>query len=73
MNNTNNPTQQDLLTQKLSEDGILRLTLNDEKRRNALSEEMMAALSESLNQASTNDAVQSNHNCCKRSCILLWS
>ena len=56
MNNTNNPTQQDLLTQKLSEDGILRLTLNDEKRRNALSEEMMAALSESLNQASTNDA-----------------
>ena len=58
MNNTNNPTQQDLLTQKLSEDGILRLTLNDEKRRNALSEEMMAALSESLNQASTNDAVR---------------
>ena len=58
MNNTNNPTQQDLLTQKLSEDGILRLILNDEKRRNALSEEMMAALSESLNQASTNDAVR---------------
>ena len=58
MNNTNNPTQQDLLTQKLSEDGILRLTLNDEKRRNALSEEMMAALSESVNQASINDAVR---------------
>ena len=47
MNNTNNPTQQDLLTQKLSEDGILRLILNDEKRRNALSDEMMATLSES--------------------------
>ena len=29
MNNTNNPTQKNLLTQKLSEDGILRLTLTD--------------------------------------------
>ena len=58
MSNANNPTDQDLLTQELTQDGILRLTMNDQKRRNALSEEMMAGLSKSINQASTNNAVR---------------
>ncbi len=58
MSNANNPTDQDLLTQELTQDGILRLTMNDQKRRNALSEEMMASLSKSINQASTNNAVR---------------
>ena len=58
MSNANNPTDQDLLTQELTQDGILRLTMNDQKRRNALSEEMMAGLSKSINEASTNSAVR---------------
>jgi enoyl-CoA hydratase/carnithine racemase len=58
MTNTSDPTQQDLLTQELTQDGILRLTMNDKKRRNALSEEMMAGLSESIIRASTNNAVR---------------
>ncbi len=58
MSNANNPTDQDLLTQELTQDGILRLTMNDQKSRNALSEEMMAGLSKSINQASTNNAVR---------------
>jgi enoyl-CoA hydratase/carnithine racemase len=58
MTNTSDPIQQDLLTQKLTQDGILRLTMNDTKRRNSLSEEMLAGLSESINQASTNNAVR---------------
>ena len=58
MSNANNPTDQDLLTQELTQDGILRLTMNDQKRRNALSEEMMAGLSKSINEASTNNAVR---------------
>ncbi len=58
MSNANNPTDQDLLTQELTQDGILRLTMNDQKRRNALSEEMMASLSKSINQASINNAVR---------------
>ena len=53
MSNASDPIQQEL-----SRDGILRLTMNDKKRRNALSEEMMAGLSESINQASTNNAVR---------------
>ena len=58
MTNTSDPIKQDLLTQELTQDGVLRLTMNDTKRRNALSEEMMAALSESINQASTNNVVR---------------
>ena len=53
MSNASDPIQQEL-----SRDGILRLTMNDKKRRNALSEQMMAGLSESINQASTNNAVR---------------
>jgi len=58
MTNTSDHIQQDLLTQELTQDGILRLTMNDTKRRNSLSEEMLAGLSESINQASTNNAVR---------------
>ena len=58
MTNTSDSIQQDLLTQELTQDGILRLTMNDTKRRNSLSEEMLAGLSESINQASTNNAVR---------------
>ena len=58
MTNTSDPIKQDLLTQELTQDGVLRLTMNDKKRRNALSEEMMASLSELINQASTNNAVR---------------
>lgn len=58
MTNTSDSIQQDLLTQELTQDGILRLTMNDTKRRNSLSEEMLAGLSESINQASINNAVR---------------
>ena len=34
----------DILLKTLNKEGILRLTLNDVKRRNALSEAMLAAL-----------------------------
>ena len=37
-------TSSDILLRDLSDDGILRLTLNDPKRRNALSEAMLGAL-----------------------------
>ena len=40
----------DILLSKLT-DGILRLTLNDNKRRNALSSEMLAQLSAALTEA----------------------
>ncbi|MBQ0803902.1 MAG: enoyl-CoA hydratase [Sulfitobacter sp.] len=37
-------TSSDILLRDLSDDGVLRLTLNDAKRRNALSEAMLGAL-----------------------------
>ncbi|SVE54328.1 uncharacterized protein METZ01_LOCUS507182, partial [marine metagenome] len=57
-NNTSGPIQSDILLEELTENGIMRLTLNDSKRRNALSEEMMAKLTKSLGRASKNDAVR---------------
>ena len=53
-----NAVQETLLLTSLSDNGVLRLTLNDEKRRNALSEEMMATLSEALVQAADNPSVR---------------
>ena len=50
-NKTNNNASDELLLQEHREGGILRLTLNDMKRRNALSEEMLAALGDALLQA----------------------
>ena len=57
-NNTSGPIQSDILLEEMTENGIMRLTLNDSKRRNALSEEMMAKLTKSLGRASKNDAVR---------------
>jgi len=57
-NNTSSSIQSDILLEELTENGVMRLTLNDSKRRNALSEEMMAKLTDSLDQASKNDAVR---------------
>ena len=49
---------QDILLQDLSENGVLRLTLNDVGRRNALSEEMLELLTATLAGAATNAAVR---------------
>lgn len=48
----------DILLKDLSEDGILRLTLNDVKRRNALSEAMLAALGAAFDEAGHDPAVR---------------
>jgi enoyl-CoA hydratase/carnithine racemase len=50
-------TEQTLLSD-LSDDGILRLTLNDVKRRNALSEAMLGALGTAFADAGRNPAVR---------------
>ena len=47
----------DILLSETSE-GILRLTLNDQKRRNALSETMLAQLSDTFAQAALDPAVR---------------
>ena len=47
-----------ILLEDFNDNGVFRLTLNDSKRRNALSEEMMAALTLSLNNASKDDKVR---------------
>jgi len=47
-----------ILLEEFNDNGVFRLTLNDSKRRNALSEEMMAALTLSLNHASKDDKVR---------------
>ena len=41
----------DILLQELGDDGVLRLTMNDAAKRNALSEAMMAALGAAFRQA----------------------
>lgn len=48
----------DILTRDLSDDGILRLTLNDVKRRNALSEAMLGALGAAFGEAGDDPAVR---------------
>ena len=50
-----------ILLQETEDSGVLRLTLNDAKRRNALSEAMMAALSAALDAAGSNPAVRVAH------------
>ena len=54
------PDRQDanLLLSTQSSDGVLRLTLNDPDRRNALSEAMLAALDETFDAASNNPDVR---------------
>jgi enoyl-CoA hydratase/carnithine racemase len=48
----------DILLQELDADGILRLTLNDEPRRNALSEAMLSALGAAFAGAGEDPAVR---------------
>jgi len=48
----------DILPQELDNEGVLRLTLNDEKRRNALSMDMLARLREALDNAAENESVR---------------
>ena len=50
-----------MLLSELSSSGILRLTLNNPARRNALSEAMLAALGAAFDSASTNPDVARNH------------
>lgn len=50
--------QKDLTHQLLDDSGILHVTLNDEARRNALSEEMLASLQSMLDEAGANEAVR---------------
>ncbi|WP_281968016.1 enoyl-CoA hydratase [Roseovarius nanhaiticus] len=47
-----------ILLSDLSDDGILRLTLNDVKRRNALSEAMLAALAKAFADAGSNPSAR---------------
>ena len=47
-----------ILLRDLSDDGILRLTLNDAKRRNALSEAMLAALGTAFTEAGRDPSVR---------------
>ena len=56
INSTNTDTNETLL-KEVTEEGILRLTLNDVSRRNALSEGMLTQLSDVLKQASTDPAI----------------
>ncbi|HKJ95196.1 MAG TPA: enoyl-CoA hydratase [Gammaproteobacteria bacterium] len=53
------PAESDsILLQELSEEGILRLTLNDVPRRNALSDRMLDHLRQALDQAASDDSVR---------------
>lgn len=51
-------TQPTILQRELDEDGILRLTMNDPARRNALSEAMLGALAAAFAQAGDDPAVR---------------
>ncbi len=57
-NNNEINTGESILLEELMGNGIFRLTLNDAKRRNALSEEMMAKLKSSLTEASDNKDIR---------------
>jgi enoyl-CoA hydratase/carnithine racemase len=51
-------TSSDFLLRELSDEGVLRLTLNDVKRRNALSEAMLVALGTAFEEAGKDPAVR---------------
>ncbi len=53
---TNDPTL--LIEQTVTDTGVLRLTLNDVSRRNALSEQMLTALASKLQEAAENSRVR---------------
>ena len=48
----------DILLHELDDDGVLRLTMNDAGRRNALSEAMLAALGTTFDEAGADSAVR---------------
>ena len=48
----------DLLDSSLDTDGVLRIILNDPKRRNALSEEMLRLLSRAFDEAAQNSSIK---------------
>ena len=53
----NNNSDIAILLKDTPADGVLRLSLNDSKRRNALSEEMMKQMSSALEKASGNNCL----------------
>lgn len=52
------PEADDILLYERSDDGVLRLTLNDTARRNALSDHMLGQLGEVLEQTAADDSVR---------------
>ena len=57
-NNNEANTDDSILLEELIGNGVYRLTLNDAKKRNALSEEMMAKLKSSLTDATDNKSIR---------------
>ena len=57
-NNNEANTDDSILLEELIGNGIYRLTLNDAKKRNTLSEEMMAKLKSSLTDATDNKSIR---------------
>jgi len=53
-NNNEANTDDSILLEEFIANGVYRLTLNDAKKRNALSEEMMAKVKSSLSDATDN-------------------
>ncbi|MDB9992357.1 enoyl-CoA hydratase-related protein, partial [Amylibacter sp.] len=51
-------SEHDFIIIELKENGILRITLNDQKRRNALSEKMLLTLSKIFTEASTDSSIR---------------
>ena len=57
-NNNEANTDDSILLEELIGNGVYRLTLNDAKKRNALSEEMMAKVKSSLSDAADNKSIR---------------
>ena len=57
-NNNEANTDDSILLEELIGNGVYRLTLNDAKKRNALSEEMMAKVKSSLSDATDNKSIR---------------
>ena len=57
-NNNEANTDDSILLEEFIGNGVYRLTLNDAKKRNALSEEMMAKLKSSLSDAADNKSIR---------------
>ena len=57
-NNNEANTDDSILLEEFIANGVYRLTLNDAKKRNALSEEMMAKLKSSLKDATDNKSIR---------------